>query len=60
MANDLPPFLLRTDPMEVDDLPLQVSLLTMEVASLRRSLEAVADLMEQAAANVRPPQMRKD
>jgi len=39
----LPPYLLRTDPMELDDLPLQVALLTMEVAALRVALEAILE-----------------
>jgi len=30
----LPPFLLETDPMEPESLPLQVALLTMQVARL--------------------------
>ncbi len=43
--NFLPPYLLRTDPMEVDDLPLQVSLLTMELAAQRERLtELTAEL----------------
>ena len=36
---DLPPYLHCTDPMEIEDLPLQVALLTMEVAAIRSRLE---------------------
>lgn len=32
---DLPPYLRQTEPQEIEDLPLQVSLLTMEIANLR-------------------------
>lgn len=35
---ELPSFLNNTDPMEMDDLPLQVALLTMETAALHRSV----------------------
>jgi len=34
----LPPYLNNTDPLEVEDLPLQVALLTMELARLRTEL----------------------
>jgi hypothetical protein len=44
--------------MELEDLPLQVSLLTMEVANLRRSLEAIARLMDNAVREIRPPPFR--
>jgi hypothetical protein len=32
---DLPPYLRETEPLEIEDLPLQVSLLTMELAVIR-------------------------
>jgi hypothetical protein len=51
---DLPPYLLRTEPMELEDIPLQVALLTMEIANMRRSLEALTRLMENAAREIRP------
>jgi hypothetical protein len=42
---DHPPYLHNTDPMEVDELPLQVSLLTMELAAQRERLaELTAEL----------------
>lgn len=34
------PFLLNCEPMEPEDLPLQVALLTMELAQLRQELWA--------------------
>ena len=55
IMDELPPYLLRTEPMELEDLPLQVSLLTMEVANMRRSLEAIARLMDNAVREIRPP-----
>lgn len=36
--SELPPYLYNTDPMEPEDIPLQVALLTMEIASLRQFL----------------------
>lgn len=41
---NLPPYLLRTDPMEWEDIPLQVSLLTMEARAAR---ETIFKLMEE-------------
>jgi hypothetical protein len=49
----LPGFLSLTEPLELQDLPLQVALLTMEVAQLRRQLI----LFAQAAAMLTPPEM---
>jgi hypothetical protein len=34
----LPPYLLETEPLEAEHLPLQVSLLTMELASQRQQI----------------------
>lgn len=51
---DLPPYLNRTDPMELDDLPLQVALLTMELAAQRQTLARLACLLETAARLIRP------
>jgi hypothetical protein len=36
--DDLPPFLNITDPLELEHIPLQVALLTMEIAAMRRLL----------------------
>jgi hypothetical protein len=51
---DLPPYLTRTEVMELDDLPLQVSLLTMEVAAQRQALERLAAILGMAARMARP------
>lgn len=40
-ADPLPSFLSETEPMEIDQLPLQVALLTMELAALRQVLGAI-------------------
>ena len=50
-ADCLPAFLRETEPLELDQLPLQVALLTMELASIRMKLAALAafptgDLMD--------------
>ena len=47
IGQELPPFLLNTEPMEPDELPLQVALLTMEIASLRTKLAALIDKLEE-------------
>ena len=43
-GHPLPLHLLATEPMELDQLPLQVALLTMEVASLRERMAVTAEL----------------
>lgn len=45
-----PPFLLETEPMEPEDMPLQLALLTMEIANLRTSLAIVSDVLEKTAS----------
>lgn len=40
----LPPYLNISEPMELEDIPLQVALLTMEVAQLRLTMETLARL----------------
>jgi hypothetical protein len=54
---DLPPYLRQTEPLELEDLPLQVSLLTMEIATLRQRLTELAKLATLAAMLLNPPQM---
>jgi len=49
----LPPY-LRDSPTELEDLPLQVQLLTGEVAELRLALQRLARLLGQAAIAVEP------
>lgn len=48
-AVKLPTYLRRQEPMEADDLPLQVALLTMHAAELHLRLTAAAHLLTQAA-----------
>jgi hypothetical protein len=38
---DLPGFLRNWDPLEAEAIPLQVALLTMELASIRQSVRAL-------------------
>lgn len=43
--SELPTFLRNWDPLEPEDLPLQVALLTMELATTRQAVRALqADL----------------
>lgn len=46
--------------MEPDDLPLQVALLTMEVATQRKSLALLATTLETLAGAIRPPEISTD
>ena len=49
-SNDgLPEFLRLTEVLEPDQLPLQVLLLTMEVASMREALNNVGRLLQMPA-----------
>ena len=42
---DLPTYLRLIEPLEIEDIPLQVALLTMELASLRRMLTDLGTLI---------------
>lgn len=42
----LPPYLHNTEPMELEDIPLQVALLTMEVAQLRTTMAVLLDALK--------------
>ena len=53
-STSLPPFLHNTEPLEWEDIPLQVSLLTMEVAELRNQLAAMSRVFSELALMVRP------
>ncbi len=44
----LPPFLLNSEPMEPEDIPLQVALLTMELARLRQDMTALRAELDNA------------
>jgi hypothetical protein len=50
----LPPYLNNTDPLELEDTPLQLALITMEVARLREQLTALARQLTTAAAMINP------
>jgi hypothetical protein len=56
-ASQLPPFLRSTEMLEPEDIPLQVALLTMEVAQLRLSLSRLAALLMTAGQETDPPQL---
>ena len=43
ILSDLP-FLNNTEPMELEDLPLQVALLTMELCALRGRLAKIEEI----------------
>lgn len=45
----LPPFLRITEPLEPEDIPLQVALLTMEIAALRQVLMALQTRLDDHA-----------
>ena len=51
----LPPFLQQTEPMEPDALPLQVALLTMELAEVRIRLAELGRLLGSTVAVLRLP-----
>lgn len=53
-----PPYLNNTEPLELEDLPLQVSLLTMELASHRRKMAEMARLFREMAELVNPDLFR--
>ena len=44
--SELPTFLRNWEPMEPEDIPLQVSLLTMELATVRQALKATQQDLE--------------
>ena len=50
----LPPF-LRECPTEMEEMPLQMQLLTMEVAALRLALTRLARLLLTTAQAIEPP-----
>ena len=50
----LPPYLRRTEPMEPEDLPLQLALLTMEVANQRKALDRLAFLFRTIGEAIEP------
>lgn len=50
----LPPYLHNTEPLEAEDIPLQLCLVTMEVASLRAKLEALSRGLAELSQMVKP------
>ena len=50
----LPPYLNNTEPLEPEDIPLQVALLTMEMAALRQKLSTMSEIFAQMAQLVNP------
>ena len=48
-SNPLPPFLRETEPMELEHVPLQLALLTMEVAEQRKALERLSAVLDMAS-----------
>jgi hypothetical protein len=39
---------MNTEPMELEDLPLQVALLTMDLAALRQAIADLAGMVDDA------------
>lgn len=61
MSEDLlPPFLHNIDPLEPEDIALQVALLTMEMASFRAKLAALSRLLTEAGQVVSPDLLLSD
>lgn len=50
----LPPFLNNTEPLEPEDLALQLALITMEVASMRHKMAVMAQIFNELAKVVNP------
>jgi hypothetical protein len=46
--------------MEPDELPLQLALLTMEVAALRQAQDRLAALLNYASTMIRPASLNDD
>lgn len=51
----LPAFLQHSEPLEPEQIPLQVALLTMELAEHRRTLLRLSMALAQAAEAAEPP-----
>lgn len=54
-ADLLPPYLHNTEPLEPEDVPLQLALITMEVAELRDRMAAMARAFTELARLMAPP-----
>jgi hypothetical protein len=53
--SQLPLHLRLTDPLDIDQLPLHVSLLTMELATIRMQLTRLAEMWRAVPAVLQPP-----
>lgn len=53
--NSLPPHLKDTQVLEMEQLPMQVLLLTLEVAQMRQRLDMLAKVLEQTGKALRLP-----
>lgn len=54
ITHPLPPYLHNTQPMEPEDLPLQVALLTMEVGELRERMVQLSHHLEILSTLLKP------
>ena len=54
-SRPVPPYLLNTEPMEPEAIPLQLALLTMEVRSQREALERLSAALNYAGHMTLPP-----
>ena len=50
----LPPYLNNTEPLEAEDIPLQLALLTMEMASQREKLSSLSAMFAEMARLIMP------
>ena len=57
---DLPNYLRETEPMELDAIPLQLALLTMEVRNQRIMLQRMAVILETASRMMQAPGLGLD
>lgn len=53
----LPSFLRLTEPLDLDQVPLQLALVTMELASLRQQVTSLSGLLASAAERTAPSVM---
>lgn len=53
-ADLLPPYLHNTEPLEPEDIPLQLALITMEVAELRDRMAAMSRAFSELARLMAP------
>jgi len=56
-GSQLPPYLLNTDPLQPEDMPLQLALLTMEVRSQREALQRLSSVLNMAGRMTALPTM---